>query len=43
MTLGRFLLFFLIGLAVAWFAQWVWLYWILAVAAVIVVIQLLRR
>ena len=42
MTLGRFLLFFVVGLMAAWLLQWLWLYWILAIAAVWVVIQLLR-
>lgn len=43
MTLGRFLVFFTVGLAVAWLSQWTWLYWILALAAAWVVFRLLRR
>ena len=43
MTLGRFLVFFTAGLAVAWLGQWTWLYWILALAAAWVAFRLLRR
>ena len=43
MTLGRFLVFLVLGLATAWLAQLTWLYWILAFAAVWVVFRLLCR
>ena len=44
MTLGRFLVLFVLGLATAWAVpQLTWLYWILAIAAVWVVFRLLRR
>tara|TARA_B100000482_G_scaffold45807_1_gene30019 strand:- start:317 stop:448 length:132 start_codon:yes stop_codon:yes gene_type:complete len=43
MTLGRFLVLFVVGLVTAWAAQLTWLYWILAIAAVWVVFRLLRR
>ena len=43
MTLGRFLIFFVLGLVIAWIAQWTWLYWILALAAVWVAYRLIRQ
>ena len=43
MTFGRFLFFFVFGLAIAWVTQWIWLYWILALAAAWVVYRLIRR
>ena len=44
MTLGRFLVLFVVGLVIAWAVpQLIWLYWILAIAAVWVVFRLLRR
>jgi hypothetical protein len=43
MTLLRFLILFAIGVALALVAQWIWLYWVLAVAALLVVIQLVRK
>ena len=44
MTLGRFLLLFVVGLVIAWAVpQLTWLYWILAIAAVLVVFRLLCR
>ena len=42
MTLLRFLVFFAIGVVLALITQWVWLYWVLGVAALLVVIQLVR-
>lgn len=44
MTLGLFLVLFVVGLVIAWAVpQLTWLYWILAIAAVWVVFRLLRR
>ena len=43
MTLGTFLILFLIGLAVALTFQWVWMVWLLAAAGVWVLVQLIRR
>ncbi len=43
MTLGRFLIFFVFGLVIAWVAQWIWLYWMLALAAAWVIYRLIRR
>ena len=43
MTLGRFLIFFVLGLVIAGVAQWTWLYWILALAAAWVIYRLIRR
>ena len=44
MTLGRFLVLFVVGLVIAWAVpQLSWLYWILAIAAVWVVFRLLCR
>ena len=43
MTLGRFLIFFVLGLVIAWIAQWTWLYWILTLAAAWVIYRLIRR
>ena len=44
MTLGRFLVLFVVGLVIAWAVpQLTWMYWILAIAAVWVVVRLLRR
>jgi hypothetical protein len=43
MTLGTFLILFLIGLAVALTFQWVWMVWLLAAAGVWVLVQLVRR
>ena len=44
MTLGRFLVLFVVGRVIAWAVpQLTWLYWILAIAAVWVVFRLLRR
>jgi len=44
MTLGRFLVLFVVGLVIAWAVpQLTWLYWILGIAAVWVVFRLLRR
>ena len=34
MTLGRFLVLFVVGLVTAWAAQLTWLYWILAIALI---------
>ena len=42
MTLLRFLVFFAIGVMLALITQWVWLYWILGAAALLVLIQLVR-
>jgi len=43
MTLGRFLIFFVIGLVLAiTIPQLSWLLWVLAVAALFVVVQLIR-
>lgn len=42
MTLGRFLVFAVFGLAAAWMFQLNWLYWLIAVAALWVVFQLAR-
>lgn len=44
MTLGRFLLFFVVGLVLAIaFPQLSWLIWPLAVSAAVVVVRLIRR
>ena len=44
MTLGRFLLFFFVGLVLAIaFPQLSWLIWPLAVSAAVVVLRLVRR
>ena len=44
MTLGRFLVLFVVGLVIAWAVpQLTWLYWILAIAAVWVIFRPLRR
>ena len=43
MTLGRFLIFFVLGLVIAWVAHWTWLYLILALAAAWVIYRLIRR
>ena len=44
MTLGRFLVLFVVGLVIAWAVpRLTWLYWILSIAAVWVVFRLLRR
>ena len=43
MTLGTFLILFLIGLAVALTFQWVWMFWVLAAAGAWVLVQLIRR
>ncbi len=43
MTLGRFLIFFVLGLVISWIAQWTWLYWMLALAAAWVIYRLIRR
>ena len=44
MTLGRFLVLFVVGLVIAWAVpQLTWLYSILAIAAVWVVFRLLSR
>ena len=44
MTLGRFLLFFVVGLILAIaFPQLSWLIWPLAVSAAVVVVRLIRR
>ena len=45
MTLGRFLLFFVVGLvlAIAFPQQLSWLIWPLAVSAAVVVVRLIRR
>ena len=44
MTLGRFLVLFVVGLVIAWAVpQLTWLYWILTIAAVWVIFRLLRR
>ena len=44
MTLGRFLVLFVVGLVIAWAVpQLTWLYWILAIASVWVISRLLRR
>ena len=44
MTLGRFLVLFVVGLVIAWAVpQLTWLYLILAIAAVWVIFRLLRR
>ena len=40
MTLGRFLVFFVIGLVLATLLNLTWLYWILAAAAATVAIKL---
>lgn len=42
MTLLRFLVFFAIGVVLALMTQWVWLYWFLGAAALLVLIQLVR-
>ena len=43
MTLGRFLIFFVIGLVLAiTFPQLSWLYWVLGASALFVVLQLIR-
>ena len=43
MTLGRFLIFFVIGLVLAiTIPQLSWLYWVLAVSALLVLLQLIR-
>jgi len=42
MTLGRFLVFVVVGLAAAWIFQLSWLYWLIAIAALWVVFQLVR-
>ena len=43
MTLGRFLIFFVIGLVLALtFPQLTWMLWPLAVSALLVVVQLIR-
>ena len=42
MTLQRFLLWLAIGVVLALLTQWVWLYWVLGAATLLVVIQLLR-
>lgn len=42
MTLGRFLIFFVVGLVLALTLQLSWLLWVLAVAALFVVVQLIR-
>ncbi len=42
MTLLRFLVFFAIGVVLALITQWVWLYWFLGAAALLVLIQLVR-
>ena len=44
MTLGRYLLFFVVGLVLAMaFPQLNWLIWPLAVSAAVVVVRLIRR
>ena len=43
MTLLRFLALLAIGVVIALITQWVWLYWVLGVAALFVVIQLVRN
>ena len=43
MTLGTFLILFLIGLAMALTFQLAWMYWILAAAGAWVLVQLIRR
>jgi hypothetical protein len=43
MTLGRFLLFFVVGLVLAMVPQLNWLIWPLAVSAAVVVVRLIRR
>jgi hypothetical protein len=44
MTLGRFLLFFVVGLVLAMaFPQLNWLIWPLAASAAVVVVRLIRR
>ena len=44
MTLGRYLLFFVVGLVLAIaFPQLSWLIWPLAVSAAVVVVRLIRR
>ena len=44
MTLGRFLVLFVVGLVIACTVpQLTWLYWILAITAVWVIFRLLRR
>jgi len=43
MTLGRFLIFFVVGLLLAiTIPQLSWLLWVLAAAALVVVVQLIR-
>lgn len=42
MTLQRFLLWLAIGVVLALFTQWVWLYWVLGAVTLVVVIQLVR-
>ena len=43
MTLGRFLILFVIGLVLAiTIHQLSWLYWVLAVSALLVLLQLIR-